>query len=383
MPDYSDHTVTSRTEEILKNMVDGTEITVDPQSVVEYLLIQLNDKIGPGGGALRPAGSKTFSQLGAPSEDQLGCIYNITDAFTTNEYFIDGAGTNCPAGTNVYGIVTKDPLTEEDVYYWDVFGAAVDLSDYVDKDMINAANGVAGLDENGQLDFSDVGVDIITKEDLEEMWGLTPESSGNFFLKATSDQKTLEYEVEKTGTYLVVAGYPYQGSASITFSNAEIISSKEKIFPYSVSVDKGLICKIANVEVGETITINVDYNPSWPAIILAIIELTDIEIDTTVDITPVGTSDGSCTYTLPNDDDNYLVFGAALGKGAASNHKDNTTYVHKGINEGNKFTYTILGGTLGLYNDTSLLVCKGNESPNFSFYGYDGGWSAIFAWKLI
>ena len=170
MPDYSDHTVTSRTEEILKNMVDGEEITVDPQSVVEYLLIQLNDKIGPGGGALRPAGSKTFSQLGAPSEDQLGCIYNITDAFTTNEYFIDGAGTNYPAGTNVYGIVDKDPLTEEDVYYWDLFGAAIDLSNYVDKDMIGAANGVAGLDENGDLDLDDVGIEPISAQDLEDMW---------------------------------------------------------------------------------------------------------------------------------------------------------------------------------------------------------------------
>lgn len=169
MPDYSDHTPTSRTELILRNMVDGEEITTDPQSVVEYLLIQLNDKIG-GGGALKPAGSKAFANLGAPSADQLGCIYNITDAFTTNQYFIDGSGVNYPAGTNVYCIVSKDPITEEDTYWWDVFGAAIDLSNYVDKDMINAANGVAGLDENGELDFSDVGVDPISAQDLEDMW---------------------------------------------------------------------------------------------------------------------------------------------------------------------------------------------------------------------
>ena len=171
-----DHTPTSTFEKIMRAIIDGTEYTEEPRSVMEALLLDLNDVIkNMGGGALKPAGSKTFSQLGAPSASQLGCIYNITDAFTTNAYFIDGAGTNCPAGTNVYCIVNKDPLTEEDTYWWDIFGTAVDLSNYVDKNMINAANGVAGLDENGALDFSDVGVDAISAQDLADMWDGTYE----------------------------------------------------------------------------------------------------------------------------------------------------------------------------------------------------------------
>lgn len=134
MPDFSNHTPTSRTELILRNMVDGTEITLNPQSAVEYLLIQLNDKIGPGGGGgLKPSGSKTFTELGAPTEAQLGNIYNITDDFTSNSYFIDGSGKSYQAGTNVYCIVTTDPLTEESTYWWDIFAASIDLSDYLTK----------------------------------------------------------------------------------------------------------------------------------------------------------------------------------------------------------------------------------------------------------
>lgn len=158
MPDYSNHTPTSRTEMILRDMVDGTEITLDPQSAVEYLLIQLNEKIGPGGGgALKPSGSKTFSELGAPTEDQLGNIYNITDDFTSNSYFIDGSGKTYKAGTNVYCIVVTDPLTEESTYWWDIFAANVDLSAYLTKT------------EAASTYVTDSDADI-SEQDIEAMW---------------------------------------------------------------------------------------------------------------------------------------------------------------------------------------------------------------------
>lgn len=200
MPDYSNHTITSRMEAILDSMVKGLDYLEDPQSVVEYLLIQLNDKIKHMSSAMKPAGSKEFSELGAPSVDTVGLIYNITDAFTTNSYFIDGSGTNYPAGTNVYGIVNENAITGEEEYYWDVFGAAIDLSAYltkteaastylsqtdaastymtqasatttfIDNDMIGAPNGVCPLDVNGDLSFSAVGVGTISSQDLSDMW---------------------------------------------------------------------------------------------------------------------------------------------------------------------------------------------------------------------
>ena len=42
MPDYSNHTITSRMEEILYDMVHDLEYTGNPQSVVEALLLDLN-----------------------------------------------------------------------------------------------------------------------------------------------------------------------------------------------------------------------------------------------------------------------------------------------------------------------------------------------------
>lgn len=170
MPDYSDHTPTSRTEEILNAILNGEDYTRYPQSVIEALLIELNEKIKRMGSALKPAGNKDFDELGQPSADTVGLIYNITEDFVTNQYFIDGSGDSYPAGTGVYGIVNEDPLTGEETYWWDIFGGAVDLSNYVDKDMIGAANGVAGLDENGDLDLDDVGIEPISAQDLEDMW---------------------------------------------------------------------------------------------------------------------------------------------------------------------------------------------------------------------
>lgn len=168
-----DTTPTSTFEKIMRSMIDGTTYTGEPRSVMEALLLELNEKIKHMASAMKPAGNKEFSELGVPSEETVGLIYNITDNFTTNQYFIDGAGDSYPAGTGVYGIINIDETTGEETYWWDIFGGAVDLSNYVSKDMIGAANGVAGLDENGSLDFEDAGIEVVSAQDLEDMWDAT------------------------------------------------------------------------------------------------------------------------------------------------------------------------------------------------------------------
>lgn len=52
-------------------------------------------------GSLLPMGTITFSQL-ADQNPLAGYMYNISDNFTTDETFKDGAGNSYPAGTNVY-----------------------------------------------------------------------------------------------------------------------------------------------------------------------------------------------------------------------------------------------------------------------------------------
>lgn len=70
-------------------------------------------------------GSIAFSALPAtPSADTYGYVWNITNDFTTDSRFIEGAGVTCNAGTNV-GVIEQNGT-----YYYDILGNFVDLSNY-------------------------------------------------------------------------------------------------------------------------------------------------------------------------------------------------------------------------------------------------------------
>lgn len=62
-------------------------------------------------GALRPLGTINFANLPSTADASSGDMYNITDQFTTNDDFKEGAGNIIPAGSNVYLTVDR---------YWDV-----------------------------------------------------------------------------------------------------------------------------------------------------------------------------------------------------------------------------------------------------------------------
>lgn len=78
----------------------------------------------------KPAGSTTFANLPAASADTLGNVYNVTDAFTTTDSFVEGAGKAYPAGTNVAVVLVGEE------YKYDVLSGMVDLSDYSTSDEI-------------------------------------------------------------------------------------------------------------------------------------------------------------------------------------------------------------------------------------------------------
>lgn len=70
-------------------------------------------------------GSVAFASLPTPSESVARMVYNVTDAFTTTDKFLEGAGHTYPAGTNV-AIALKDGT-----YYYDAMSGFVDLSPYL------------------------------------------------------------------------------------------------------------------------------------------------------------------------------------------------------------------------------------------------------------
>lgn len=74
--------------------------------------------------ALKPQGSIAFANLPAPSAGNLGYIWNVTDSFTTDARFLEGAGVSYPAGTNVAVVQNGNS------YAFDVYGSFVDLSNY-------------------------------------------------------------------------------------------------------------------------------------------------------------------------------------------------------------------------------------------------------------
>lgn len=98
-------------------------IDIINKSIAEYIS-------GGGGGGINIAGSISFANLPEPSEDKIGNIYNITDAFTTTDKFVEGAGKKFPGGTNVV-IVSAEK-------YDAMMGAVSPISDEGIQDIIDS-----------------------------------------------------------------------------------------------------------------------------------------------------------------------------------------------------------------------------------------------------
>lgn len=93
----------------------------------------INTKISS---AYKIKGSTTFANLPSADSTREGFVYNITDSFTTTADFVEGAGKEYPAGTNVV-IVNVGSNT----YKYDVIAGFIDLSAYVlNTDLVAITN---------------------------------------------------------------------------------------------------------------------------------------------------------------------------------------------------------------------------------------------------
>ena len=113
--------------------INGT-LETKANSADVYTKTETDNKIKSAISAVyKPAGSVAFASLPEPSADVLGNVYNVTNAFTTNDKFVDVAGKKYPAGPNV---VIVSP--EADTYKYDVLSGDIDLSDYLTSEQIAA-----------------------------------------------------------------------------------------------------------------------------------------------------------------------------------------------------------------------------------------------------
>lgn len=92
-----------------------------------YTQTQTDEKIAAAiSSTYKPSGSVAFASLPAPSAENLGNVYNVTDAFTAGATFIASEqGVQYPAGTNV-AVVEVDGQ-----YYFDALSGFVDLTGYL------------------------------------------------------------------------------------------------------------------------------------------------------------------------------------------------------------------------------------------------------------
>lgn len=79
-----------------------------------------------------PKGQKTAEELTADLlvADNVGDVYNVTTKITTDENYLEGAGSEYPVGTNVV-IVEQDGS-----YKFDVLAGMIDLSGFATKDSV-------------------------------------------------------------------------------------------------------------------------------------------------------------------------------------------------------------------------------------------------------
>ena len=158
-----------------------------------YTKQQTEDKISAAiSSVYKPAGSTTFAALPAPAANVLGNVYNVTDAFTTTDQFVEGAGKSYPAGTNVAVV-----LVGED-YKYDVLSGMVDLSNYSTTDEIaqtyaTKTEVTTGL--SGKVDKVD-GSRLMTDAEGTKLAGIETGAQVNNIVSVASGELAISEEKE-------------------------------------------------------------------------------------------------------------------------------------------------------------------------------------------
>lgn len=131
---------------------------------------QVNAKISS---VYKPAGSSDFSSLPEPGGENVGNVYNVTDKFNTDTRFVEGAGKEYPAGTNVV-------VVNSDGYKYDVLSGMVDFTPYAKQ--ADVTSGLAGkADKVHTHEYA--GSDSVGGA-ANEAAKLTTETAGNAIIPA-------------------------------------------------------------------------------------------------------------------------------------------------------------------------------------------------------
>ncbi len=178
------------------------------------------------GSALRPMGTRTFANLPALADIEAGDMYNVSDQFTTNGNFEEGAGITVPAGSNVYktaggkwDILAGSPVTgikgnaessyrKGNVNITPANIGALPLSGGELSGELTPAGGVAYSGRNGYIAFPEDGYLNHTAGSVTGFLQISlPYTWCSSFLKFTVS--IFNYETGQSVDY-IIAGYNYQ-----------------------------------------------------------------------------------------------------------------------------------------------------------------------------
>ena len=128
----------TQTDEYVDNAISVKANSADVYAKSEtYSKTEVDGKLSS---VYKPAGNIEFADLPQPSATNLGFVYSMLDAFTTDDRFVASEPTEYPIGTNVV-VVAVNNEGSGITYLYDVLAGFVDLSPYMKKaDMVAITN---------------------------------------------------------------------------------------------------------------------------------------------------------------------------------------------------------------------------------------------------
>ena len=183
----------------------------------------------------KPAGSVAYASLPTPASTNLGNVYNVTDAFTTDSRFVDGSGNSYPAGTNVV-VIDAGSST----YKFDVLSGFVDLSGYVPTS--RKVNNKA-LTADISLLASDVGAQetLVSGTNIKTVNNTSLLGSGNITIDSLPSQ------TGNSGKFLTTDGTAASWGNAVVANTAITGATHTKITYDS----KGLVTAGADLAIGD------------------------------------------------------------------------------------------------------------------------------------
>lgn len=179
-----------------------------------------------------------------------------------------------------------------------------------------------------------------------------------------------DYVFTESGIYAVVLAWSAYGGASAVFEDATTIIEQT----LELGEGRGGKLYIVRPALNSKVTLKTEYSSTWSGRMAEVIKINDFNSFTYV--IKQGQGDGSIQYTFPLSSDDYMIFGICVGDVGSSDHanvRDFTT---------NMFSAEYLHEESVTARLLSIYISKGELSPSFKFYGYEGGFAGYFVIKV-